>query len=82
MFQQVAVAFADVAGSEPNQVRLPKLLVRLGLAASGAEANRKIAEKAVKLDGETATSNLVHLAALPARVVVRLGKRAKIAIVA
>jgi tyrosyl-tRNA synthetase len=80
--EEVAVPFADVAGSEVHQVRLPKLLVHLGLAASGAEANRKIAERAVKLDGETATSNLVHLAALPARVVVRLGKRAKIAIVA
>ena len=33
--------------------RLPKLLVALGLAASGAEANRKIAEKAVKVDGES-----------------------------
>jgi tyrosyl-tRNA synthetase len=36
--------------SEPNQIRLPKLLVHLGLAASNAEANRKIAEKAVKLE--------------------------------
>jgi len=79
--EEVAVPIADVAGSEAHQVRLPKLLVHLGLAASGAEANRKIAERAVKLDGETATSNLVQLAALPARVVVRLGKRAKIAII-
>jgi tyrosyl-tRNA synthetase len=37
-----------------RQIRLPKLLVQMGLAASGAEANRKIAEKAVKLDGEVA----------------------------
>jgi tyrosyl-tRNA synthetase len=34
-------------------IRLPKLLVALGLAASTTDANRKIAEKAVKLDGET-----------------------------
>ncbi len=53
----------------------------MGLAASGAEANRKIAEKAVKLDGETAESLVVTLAALPARVVVRLGKRAKVAVI-
>jgi tyrosyl-tRNA synthetase len=77
--EEVLIAYADVAGSEPNQVRLPKLVVALGLAASGAEANRKIAEKAVKLDGETAASNLIQLAALPGRLVVRLGKRAKIA---
>jgi tyrosyl-tRNA synthetase len=79
--EEVSVAHADIAGSEPNQIRLPKLLVHLGLAASGAEANRKIAEHAVKLDGEPATNALVLLVALPARIVVRLGKRAKIAVI-
>ena len=79
--EEVAIAYADVAGPAPNQIRLPKLLVQMGLAVSGAEANRKIAEKAVKLDGETAESLLVTLAALPARVVVRLGKRAKVAVI-
>jgi len=62
-------------------IRLSKLLVQLGLAASGAEASRKIAEKAVKLDGETASNTLIPLAALPVRVVVRLGKRAKVAVI-
>jgi tyrosyl-tRNA synthetase len=90
MFQQgetaedlegVTIAWADVAGAEPNQIRLPKLLVALGLAASGAEANRKIAEKAVKLDGETATGNVVSCSSLPARIVVRLGKKAKVAVI-
>ena len=80
--EEVAVAFADVAGAEPNQLRLPKLLVALGLAASNAEANRKIAEKAVKLDGETAAGNQISVGPLPARIVVRLGKRAKIAVIA
>jgi tyrosyl-tRNA synthetase len=79
--EEVTVAYADVAGPEPNQIRLPKLLVHLGLAASGAEATRKIAEKAVKLDGEVAANALVPLTTLPARLVVRLGKRAKIAII-
>ena len=80
--EEVAVAFADVAGPEPNQVRLPRLLVQMGLTASGAEANRKIAEKAVKLDGESAVGTLISVASLPARVVVRLGKRAKVAVIA
>jgi tyrosyl-tRNA synthetase len=83
--EEVAVAFADVAGpAEPSgtlQIRLPKLLVHLGLAASGAEANRKIAERAVKLDGEVVVNTLVTLPALPTRLVVRLGKRAKIAVI-
>jgi tyrosyl-tRNA synthetase len=80
--EEVAVAYADVAGPSPNQVRLPKLLVQMGLAVSGAEANRKIAEKAVKLNGELAESVLFPLSALPMRIVVRLGKRAKIAVIA
>ncbi len=77
--EEVAVVYADVAGPEPGQIRLPKLLVALGLAASGAEANRKIAEKAVKLDGEAVEGVLVPGAA---RLVVRLGKRAKVAVIA
>jgi tyrosyl-tRNA synthetase len=77
--EEVAVAYAEVAGPEgSNQIRLPKLLVKLGLAASGAEANRKIAEKAVKLDGETADGLLIPTAE---RIVVRLGKRAKVAVI-
>jgi tyrosyl-tRNA synthetase len=79
--EEVSVAYADIAGTEPNQIRLPRLLMHLGLAASGAEANRKIAEKAVKLDNEPASNALVSLNALPARIVVRLGKRAKIAVI-
>jgi tyrosyl-tRNA synthetase len=63
------------------QIRLPKLLVQMGLAASGAEASRKIAEKAVKVDGETAGNALIPLTLLPARLVVRLGKRAKVAVI-
>jgi tyrosyl-tRNA synthetase len=80
--EEVAVAFSEVSGPETNQIRLPKLLVHLGLAASGAEANRKIAEKAVKLDGATALGSLVMLPSLPASIVVRLGKRARIAVIA
>jgi tyrosyl-tRNA synthetase len=79
--EEVAVAYADVAGPEPNQIRLPKLLVQLGLAASGAEASRKIAERAVKIDGEVAGNSLVPVEKLLARLVVRLGKRAKVAVI-
>ena len=64
--EEVAIRHADVAGPEPNQIRLPKLLVQMGLAASGAEANRKIAEKAVKLDGEAAENLLITVPTLPA----------------
>jgi tyrosyl-tRNA synthetase len=79
--EEVAVPYAEVAGPEPNQIRLPKLLVKLGLAASNAEANRKIAEKAAKLDGETINNLVFNTSALPSRIVVRLGKRAKVAMI-
>jgi tyrosyl-tRNA synthetase len=82
---EVHAAYADVAGPPGEdggvQIRLPKLLVQLGLAASGAEANRKISEHAVKLDGAVAESPVVPLESLPARIVVRLGKRAKVAVI-
>ncbi len=79
--EEVAVAFANVAGAEANQIRLPKLLVAMGLAASGTEANRKIAEKAVRVDGDLVEGLLIPVGALPARLTVRLGKRAKVAVV-
>jgi tyrosyl-tRNA synthetase len=83
--EEAIIAYADLVGPSDApgslQIRLPKLLVQLGLAASGAEASRKIAENAVKLDSEVVSNALVPLAKLPARFVVRLGKRAKIAII-
>jgi tyrosyl-tRNA synthetase len=83
--EEVNIAYADlvVPSGTPGamQIRLPKLLIQLGLATSGAEASRKIAEKAVKIDGEVAMNALIPLDTLPARIVVRLGKRAKVAVI-
>lgn len=79
--EEVVVAYSAVAATEAKQIRLPKLLVQMGLATSGAEANRKISEKAVKVDGETVENLVFTLPELPARVVVRLGKRAKVAVI-
>jgi tyrosyl-tRNA synthetase len=68
---EVAIAYADLVGPAglPGslQIRLPKLLLQLGLAASGAEASR--------------TNAVIPIGSLPARLVVRLGKRAKVAII-
>lgn len=84
--EEVHIAYADLTAPSSGeagalQIRVPKLLIQLGLAASGAEASRKLAEKAVKLDGEVVTNALVTLPGLPARVVARLGKRAKVAVI-
>jgi tyrosyl-tRNA synthetase len=79
--EEVAISFAVVSDSQ-GFLQIPKLLVQMGLAASNTEANRKIAEKAVKLDGDVFGGLRVNLPTLPARLVVRLGKRAKIAVIA
>ncbi len=83
--EEVHIAYADLAGpaDAPGalQIRVPKLLVQIGLAASGAEASRKLAEKAVKIEGEVVTNSTIALDSLPVRLVVRLGKRAKIAVI-
>lgn len=83
--EEVHIAYADLVSpaSAPgdSQIRVPKLLVQMGLATSGAEASRKLAEKAVKIDGEVVTNSAISLDSLPARLVVRLGKRAKVAVI-
>ncbi|MGB6193088.1 MAG: tyrosine--tRNA ligase [Terracidiphilus sp.] len=83
--EEVHIAYGDLVSptcpAGELQIRTAKLLTQLGLAASGAEASRKIAEKAVKIDGETVTNTAIPLETLPAKLVVRLGKRAKVAVV-
>jgi tyrosyl-tRNA synthetase len=83
--EEVHIAYADVAGppgeNDRVQIRVAKLLVQLGLAASGAEANRKLSEHAVRLDGEAVSSAVIPVETLPARIVVRLGKRAKVGVI-
>jgi len=85
--EEVLVPYADVAGAEAGpsselEIRLPKLLSRLGLAASGTEASRKIIEGAVRLDGKVHSSPIFVIEnKLPMSIVVRLGKRAKVAVI-
>jgi tyrosyl-tRNA synthetase len=85
---EVSVVYENIAGSsarksgEPLEIRLPKLLVQIGLAVSGAEANRKIVEGAVKVNGGVCSGPVFYIDALPKRVTVRLGKRAKVALIA
>jgi tyrosyl-tRNA synthetase len=86
--EEVSVAYEGIVGpsvrktpEELLEIRLPKLLVQIGLAASGAEANRKIIEGAVRINGNVICSPLFLTEKLPTRVTVRLGKRAKIAVI-
>ena len=80
--EEISIPYAEVAGNADRQIRVPKLLVRAGLAVSRAEANRKLAENAVRIDGEIVNSPAIEVPSLPARLAVRVGKRAKIAVIA
>jgi tyrosyl-tRNA synthetase len=75
--EEIAILFATIASLEANILRVPKLLVALGLAGSNAEGTRKIAEGAVKIEGEVHKELVYTVAALPAALTVRLGKKAK-----
>ena len=82
ILDEVTVAFSDVSappdGTGQLRVRLPHLLVRMGLARSTAEAHRKLEENAVRFEGNVTRKTVVEIGKLPARLVVRLGKQAKI----
>jgi tyrosyl-tRNA synthetase len=78
--EEVAVEAGDAGWTaETGAVRLDKLLVRLGLAASAAEAGRLVKQGAVKLDGEPAQGTHARVR-VPGKIVVRAGKRAKAAL--
>ncbi len=75
--EEVAVSYAAVAGTAPNTVRMSKLLAQAGLAASASEATRKLGEGAVRVGTEVHRDAMLTLEALPAKLTLRLGKRAR-----
>ncbi len=82
---QVEIAYESVAGAPTgtgSSLRIAKLLVQAGLVASGAEATRKIAEGAVRIDNEVRKEATLAVGTLPVTLTVRLGRKAKVAIVA
>lgn len=85
MFQQRGVAedapvveislSADGLVMEDGSVRLPKLLQMAGLASSGGEATRKIAENAVSVNGEKFAEKALRGVSVGGSVALRLGKK-------
>jgi tyrosyl-tRNA synthetase len=62
--------------ADDGSVRLPKLLVLAGLAGSAGEAQRKIAENAVSVNGEKFGERAIGREVLGDSPALRLGKRA------
>ena len=74
-----AQSLGAISEKEPRFIRIDKLVKESGLAASRSEADRKIKEKAVRLDGQLIVANntgnvAVHV---PDIFVLRLGKKMK-----
>ena len=80
--EEVELSAADLGWSEAAKtVQLAKLLVGLGMAESATDAGRKMKQGAVRVEGEPVQMPHLALAGLPARVAVRVGKRARLAVV-
>jgi tyrosyl-tRNA synthetase len=75
----VSAATEGLTASEsmdlPLLLRVPKLLVLAGLAASSGEATRKLTENAVSINGEKFTERTVSRAHLGDTPTLRLGKK-------
>ncbi|MHB8304295.1 MAG: tyrosine--tRNA ligase [Acidobacteriaceae bacterium] len=66
---------------QTRSIRVDKLLVQCGLAESGADANRKLKSSAVAIDGASHSAPWLQVDKMPVRVAIRVGKRAKIAVI-
>ena len=78
--EEVRVAAAELGRDMDGRVRLSKFLTVVGLAASATEADRKLKEGAVRIDGEVFRQSHIALNG-STRLTLRVGKRAKIAVV-
>jgi tyrosyl-tRNA synthetase len=70
-----AQSLGAVSDKEPRYVRIDKLVKESGLASSRSEADRKIKEKAVRLDGQLIEGAVAF--EVPDSFVLRLGKKMK-----
>ena len=77
---EVRVTSADLARDIDGRIRLSKLLMLVGLATSATEADRKVKEGAVRIDGEVVRQTHILLNGTT-RWTIRVGKRAKVAVI-
>jgi tyrosyl-tRNA synthetase len=78
--EEVHVKATDLGGDADGRVRISRLLTAVGLAASSSEADRKVKEGAVRIDGEVFRESHFQPADW-SRLTLRVGKRAKVAVI-
>jgi tyrosyl-tRNA synthetase len=66
--------------ARPVHVDVAKLLVELGLKSSRTDADRQV-NAGVSIDGVSSTEKLLRIERRPVRIAIRVGKRAKIAVI-
>jgi tyrosyl-tRNA synthetase len=67
--------------SLPPGIYLDKLLVKCGLADSRSDAGRKLKQRAVRIGNDVAEGTTILVEGLPIKLALRVGKRAKIALI-
>ena len=65
----------------PPGIYLDKLLVKCGLAESRSDAARKLKQGAVRIGNDVAEGATILIEGLPTKLALRVGKRAKIALI-
>ena len=78
--EEIHVAASELGRDADGRIRLSRLLTAAGLAVSSTDADRKVKEGAVRVEGEVYKQS--HLALNgTSRLTLRIGKRAKIAVI-
>ena len=78
--EEVRLVASELGHDLDGRVRVSRLLTSIGLVSSSTEADRKVKEGAVRIDGEVFKQSHLTLNGV-ARLTVRVGKRAKVAVV-
>jgi hypothetical protein len=78
--EEVTILLDEIVGPSRDVLNVPKLLLALGMADSGLDAMQALAERAVTLDDKVSPIT-VKLPPLPARIVVRVRGRIKVAVI-
>jgi tyrosyl-tRNA synthetase len=80
--EEIVVPAAAVGWSAATpEIRLGKLLLHLGLADSGTDAARKLKQGSVRVGGEVVSSPSIAVPSLPTKLILRMGKRMRAALV-
>jgi tyrosyl-tRNA synthetase len=78
---QVAAPGSSLADpTHPVEINVAKLLVALGMKASRSEADRQVAA-GVNINGVTTSEKLLRIEKRPARISIRVGKQARVALI-